>query len=146
MTAPLKQDPASQQVLAEFRRTFATEIQPVMEAALRESRLVHFARVLLIGEPPRYLQVLTEFDGDPIDYTDFFRLKLTEIFKQVFTLVEGAPDWEQLNTRVGFFEFCQKINPEALGTNVSRDPNRGYLFSAYGDRTVEDILDALGAG
>lgn len=137
LTAPLKQDPESQAALAAFAERFATDVQPRMDAALARSGLVHFARVLVIDN--RYLQVLTEFDGDPITYTEFFRLELGDIFKEVFSLVEDAPDWEYLDDETRFFEYAQSLNPPALGVSVRDDFNRGYLFSAYDDRTVEEI-------
>src|SRR5262249_19739467 len=139
-----KQDPESQRKIAEFAAAFEAVVQPRMDQALAESELVHFARVLVIGDPPRYLQVLTEFDGDPILYTEFFRVELGDIFRQVFALVEDAPPWEQLNNRIAFYNYAQSLNLTALGKTVRNDFNRGYLFSAYGDLTVDEIKHKLG--
>lgn len=144
LTAPLKQDDDSQRTIADFAASFATVVQPRMDAALEESELVHFARVLVIGEPPQYLQVLTEFDGDPLLYTEFFRCELGDIFRQVFSLVEGAPPWDELNHKIAFYDYAQKLNLPALGTTVRNDFNRGYLFAAYGDSTVDEIKRKLG--
>src|SRR5688572_26712323 len=94
LTAPLKQDAESQQRLKGLAAAFADHIQPVIDQALATSEIVHFARVLVIDD--KYLQVLTEFDGEPQAYTEFFRRELGDVFKQVFALVEGAPPWEQL--------------------------------------------------
>jgi hypothetical protein len=142
LTAPLKQDPESQAALAQLKAGFATHVQPAMDAALRKSNLVHFARVLVIDD--RYLQVLTEFDGDPIVYTEFFRTELSDIFRQVFALVEDAPDWDDLDDETSFYEFTQSLNLPALGETVRDDVNRGYLFSAYDDLTVKEIRGRLG--
>jgi hypothetical protein len=137
LTAPLKQDPGSKAALAQLKASFATHVQPAMDAALRESELVHFARVLVIDD--RYLQVLTEFDGDPIVYTEFFRTELGDIFKQVFALIDGAPDWDDIDDETSFYEFTQTLNLPALGETTRDDVNRGYLFSAYDDLTVREI-------
>src|SRR3712207_6239337 len=61
LTVPLKQDPEAQQQLQELGATFAQSVQPMLDAALAHSQIVHFARILVIDN--KYLQVLTEFDG-----------------------------------------------------------------------------------
>jgi hypothetical protein len=137
LTAPLKQDRESQAAVAALKAGFAEHVQPLMEAALARSELVHFARVLVIDD--RYLQVLTEFDGDPIAYTEFFRLELRDVFRQVFELVEGAPPWEELDDQLAFYEYTQSLNLPALGETVRDDVNRGYLFAAFGDLSVKEI-------
>jgi hypothetical protein len=142
LTAPLKQDPESQQQLAAFVAAFAEHVQPLMERALAKSELVHFARVLVIDN--RYLQVLTEFDGDPLLYTEFFRRELADVFKQVLTLIEDAPRWDDVDDPTSFYEFMQSLNPPALGVAPGDDFNRGFLFSAYGDRRVDEIKPLLG--
>jgi hypothetical protein len=141
LTAPLKQDPDSQAAIAALKARFADEIQPLMDAALAKSELVHFARVLVIDD--RYLQVLTEFDGDPIKYTEFFRNELHDVFKLVFSLVEGAPPWEELDDELAFYEYTQELNLPALGQTVRDDVNRGYLFAAFGDLSVKEIKHRL---
>lgn len=60
-TAPLKQDPESQQRLQQLAAAFAEQVQPMIDTALAKSELVHFARILVIDN--KYIQVLTEFDG-----------------------------------------------------------------------------------
>jgi hypothetical protein len=142
LTAPLKQDPESQAAVAALKAGFAELVQPRMDEALARSGLVHFARVLVIDD--RYVQVLTEFDGDPIAYTEFFRLELGDIFRQVFALVEGAPSWEELDDEIAFYEYTQKLNLASLGTSVRDDVNRGYLFAAFGDTTVQEVKRRLG--
>lgn len=63
LTAPLKQDAESQQRLMRLAATFADQVQPKIDAVLSKSRIVHFARILVIDN--KYLQVITEFDGTP---------------------------------------------------------------------------------
>jgi hypothetical protein len=141
MTMKLKQDPASLQKLQTLKAVFTKVVQPVMEQAMRQSQLIHFARVLVIDD--KYIQVLTEFDGDKVVYTDFFRQALPDVFKAIFELVEGAPAWDDLNHRDSFYAFSKMQNVHALGTNPN-DPNEGYLFSAYGNKTVKEILTKIG--
>src|ERR687890_600355 len=50
MTVPLKQDPESQAKLQKLKEVFADHIQPEIDRALRKSRIVHFARVLVIHD------------------------------------------------------------------------------------------------
>jgi hypothetical protein len=90
-TAPLKQDTETQQRVQQLRDVFADNIQPQIDAALAKSELVHFARILMVDN--KYIQVLTEFDGDPMCYTEFFRTELPFVFERIFSLVEGAPPW-----------------------------------------------------
>ncbi|MGH3825263.1 MAG: hypothetical protein ACRDRA_20855 [Pseudonocardiaceae bacterium] len=141
LTAPLKQDPESQQRLQQLVTVFS-EIQSVIDAAFTKSELVHFARVLVIDN--KYIQILTEFDGDPMQYTEFFRVELAELFEQIFSLVEGAPPWEEVNNPNDFFEYAQLLNLKALGDSPDAGYDHGYLFSAFGDATVRE-MKKLGA-
>jgi hypothetical protein len=141
LTAPLKQDPDSQAGLHQLMQAFPEKVQPALEAALDKSEIVHFARVLVVDD--RYLQVLTEFDGDPMGYTEFFRQELGPVFQQIFSLVEGAPPWEELDNANSFFEFTSGLNLKALGTSTAGDEKRGYLYSALGDTTVREIKECL---
>lgn len=134
MTAPLKQDPESQQRLQQLAAVFAEQVQPEMEAVLARSEIVHFARVLVIDN--KYIQVITEFDGTPEEYTEFFRRELPKVFQAIFSLVENAPPWEELNTPDKFFAFSHGFNVKSLGTG---DEGRGYMFAAVGDMTVREI-------
>jgi hypothetical protein len=142
LTAPLKQDPESQRKLAQLAAAFSQVAQPAIDAALAKSNLVHFARVVVIDD--KYIQVLTEFDGDPEEYTEFFRRELPDVFRAVFDLVEGAPPWEELDNRVAFRDFTHDLNRPSLGTATVGNADHGYLFSAVGDRTVLEIKQALG--
>jgi hypothetical protein len=141
LTAPLKQDPDSQARLQQLAGAFAERVQPALEAALDRSEVVHFARVLVIDG--KYLQVLTEFDGDPMAYTEFFRNELGPVFQQIFSLVEGAPPWDELDNPNSFFEYTRGLNLKALGTSTGGDEERGYLYSAVRDATVREIKQSL---
>jgi hypothetical protein len=141
LTAPLKQDQDTQDRLRHLADTFAHEVQPALDAALAKSEIVHFARVLVIDG--KYLQVLTEFDGDPLDYTEFFRKELGPVFQQIFSLVEGARPWEELNNPNDFFEFTSGLNLKSLGASTTAGEDRGYLFSSIGETTVRDLQPHL---
>ncbi|HYG46799.1 MAG TPA: hypothetical protein VD846_02560 [Allosphingosinicella sp.] len=140
MTVPLKQDPESLAKLQKLKEVFADHIQPEIDRALRKSRIVHFARVLVIHD--KFLQVITEFDGDPEEYTEFFRRELPHVFKPIFELAEGAPDWDHLNDQDTFFEASKRLNVKALGRSEDGREEQGWLFS-YFPRTVREIEEAL---
>jgi hypothetical protein len=142
MTVPLKQDPESLAKLQQLKAIFASHIQPLIDAALRESRIVHFARVLVIDD--KYMQVITEFDGDPMAYTEFFRLKLPMVFKPIFELAEGVPPWDEINNQDAFFEASKGFQLRALGDSVDEGPEQGWLFH-YFDKSVREIEEALEA-
>jgi hypothetical protein len=140
-TAPLKQDPESQQSLQGLIDVFPGQVQKVIDAALAESELVHFARILVIDN--KYIQFLTEFDGDPMQYTEFFRTKLPDVFEKIFSLVEGAPPWKELDNPNDFYQYTHSLNLPALGASTTVGYERGYLFSAFGDAAVREIKKAL---
>jgi hypothetical protein len=137
LTAPLKQDAETQQKLQELAASFEHTVQPLIDAALSRSEIVHFARVVVIDN--KYIQVLTEFDGDPAQYTEFFRRELGPVFQVVFSLVEGAPSWDELNEPNAFYAFTHDLNLQSLGSSANGNGERGYLFSAFGDATVREI-------
>ena len=141
LTMPLKQDPETQQRLQQLAATFSQTAQPAIDAALSGSQIVHFARLLVIDN--KYIQILTEFDGDPMQYTEFFRKELGPVFQLVFSLVEGAPSWDDLNNPNSFYEFTHGYNLTSLGTSTVGNQGRGYLFSAFGDLTVREIRQRL---
>jgi hypothetical protein len=141
LTAKLKTDEASRKKLGEIAKVFATDLQPKIEHAMRESKIIHFARILVIGDN-EYIQVLTEFDGDKKIYTTFFLNALGPIFKEIFSIVEGAPSWDVLQHPDQFYEYTRSINVKALGTKPD-DPEAGFLFSAYGGKEVKEILPLL---
>jgi hypothetical protein len=138
LTLALKQDPQTQATLSQVKATFAKSIQPAVDAALRKSQIVHFARVLVIDD--KYIQIITEYDGDEQQYSEFFRKELQPIFKVIFSMAEGAPSWDELNNSNTFFQFSNGKNVRALGELDPPDPKEGWLFSAYGGKTVKDLL------
>jgi hypothetical protein len=146
LTLPLKQDAATQARLRHLEKIFATVVQPAIDKVLKESEFVHFARVVIIND--QYIQVLTEYDNDHKDYAEFFRKELTEVFKTIFELVEDAPD---VTDKDKFWEFTKRYHYNALGASTSgsvlfdAQSPAGYLFSAYGNREVKKILNALAA-
>lgn len=142
LTAPLKQDPDTQRRVQELAASFGERVQPLVQDALAKSEIVHFARVLVIDN--KYIQVLTEYDGDPMAYTEYFRTELGPVFEQIFSLVEGAPPWSELNNPNTFYEFTHKLNVNALGAAPADGRGHGFLFSAYGDKTVREIKSQLG--
>ncbi len=70
LTLPIKQDAATLQKLAYIKQNFAVSIQPMIDAALQKSEIVHYARVLVIDD--KYIQVITEYDGPKEVYAEFF--------------------------------------------------------------------------
>jgi hypothetical protein len=145
LTIPIKRDEATKKKLEELKAAFATKLQPKIDAALKKSKLVHFARVLVVHD--QYLQVITEYDGDHKAYTEFFRKELPDVFAALFSLADGAPAFGSLN-QDQFYALSKGMNLRSLGdSNIGETDDEGrpegYLFSAYGKRTVEDILDKL---
>ena len=146
LTLKIKQDPETLAALEQLKKDFAEHVQPVIEAALRKSKLVHFARVAVIGDN-EYIQVITEYDGGHREYTEFFRRELTPVFAKIFSLADGIPD---VNDPAAFFEFSKNANVRTLGlsTDGAKDMNgnqSGWLFSAYDHAEVKDLLGALHA-
>ncbi len=144
LTLPIKQDAETQAKLKNLEAIFADKVQPAIEAALKKSKLVHFARVVVIDD--QYIQVITEYEGPHEEYTEFFRRELTQVFAAIFSLVDGLPDVSNPND---FFKFSKDHNYRSLGraTDGSKDFNgqpAGWLFSAYDHMTVEEILAKLG--
>jgi hypothetical protein len=143
LTLKLKQDPQSRQALQELKAAFATTVQPAIDQVLRKSKLVHFARVVVIDD--LYIQVLTEYDGEQQAYTNFFLKELPTIFQTVFALAEGAPSWDKLSKPDEFYKFSRDKNLPGLGEGID-DPglhkkkSDGYLFSAYGEKMVKELL------
>ena len=93
----------------------------------------------------RFLQVITEFDGDPEEYTEFFRRELPHVFKPIFELADGAPPWDELNDQDSFFQASKHLNVKALGRSEDGREEQGWLFS-YFPKTVREIEEALGRG
>jgi hypothetical protein len=140
LTLKIGQDPETQKKLKEFIQIFPA-VQGQIAAAMKKSQILHFARIVVIGT--EYIQVLTEYDGDRKEYTEFFRKELPKVFELVFGLAEGAPPWSQLQDPDTFFNFSKNLDIKPLGTSLSNDPEDHFVFSAYGNRTVTEILAAL---
>jgi hypothetical protein len=143
MTVPLKQDPDSLAKLQKLKDEFADHIQPKIDAALRKSGIVHFARVLVVHD--RFIQVLTEFDGDSTEYTEFFRREIPDVFERIFDLAEGTPGWDHLNNQDTFFQASQRLNIAALGRPEDGRADQGWLYNHFG-KTVREIEEGLVQG
>jgi hypothetical protein len=140
LTIKIGQDAATQQKLDEFIKLFPT-LQGLIASAMKKSQILHFARVVLIGR--EYLQVLTEYDGDRKEYTEFFRKELPAVFEKVFALAEGAPPWSALQNPDTFFKVAKSLDIHPLGTSLTSDPDDNFVFSAYGNKSVKEMLAAL---
>lgn len=143
LTLPLKQDDKTKADLINLVEIFAEQIQPKIEEALKKSRIVHFARVLVIDD--KYIQVITEYEGDHQEYTEFFRKELTPIFAKIFSLAADAP---AASDTVAFWEYSKDHNIRSLGSHTHKglDFNgkpAGWLFSAYDHKDVRTIQTAL---
>ena len=144
LTIPIKQDKETLANLRKLEADFATEIQPKIDAALRGSKIVHFARVVVCYD--KYLQVLTEFDGDQKEYSDFFLRTLPDVFAKLFSLAElpaDSPPFASLDADK-FFKLAKSFQCRSLGKSTDEtNGDQGYLFSAYDRRLVKDILPKL---
>jgi hypothetical protein len=143
LTLPIKQDPETLNKLNQLKAIFTTEVQPKIAAALKASKIVHFARVVVIDD--KYIQVLTEYEGSHQEYTEFFRRTLTPVFAAIFALTDQTPDVTDTNA---FWQFSKDHNYRSLGaaTDGALDfegKPAGWLFSAYDGRTVDDVLGAI---
>src|SRR5438445_5627875 len=86
-TLPLKQDAESQKKLQQLAAEFKTRWVPQVWDVLKRSNMVHYARFTVIEN--KYLQILTEFDGDFVAYSKFFAKELPDFFRAVFSLVDA---------------------------------------------------------
>lgn len=144
----IKQDPESLAALQKFSEEVPA-IQAEIARVMKESQILHFARIVVIPVDgvPRYLQVLTTYDGEPRAYTEFFREKLSHVFKKIFSLAEGVDPSEAeklVDDPEAFFAFSRQFDIRPLGESLSDDPRDGFVFSAYGQLTVKQILARLG--
>jgi len=146
LTLPLKQDDDTKGKLENLKEIFTEKIQPKIDEALRKSKLVHFARVVVIDD--KYIQVITEYEGDHLAYAEFFRKELTPVFAAIFELAEGGTD---VTNPASFIEAARKAHQRSLGTHtaggldISGQPE-GWLFSAYDHKDVRTIQAALEEG
>jgi hypothetical protein len=117
-----------------------------IEDAARRSKIVHFARIVVIHD--KYIQVLTEYDGSHEEYAEWFRKNLNDLFKEVFSFADVSVDWATVNNQAAFYEVSKTLQIRSLGDSIYGDKDfdgnlEGYLFSAYKDREVKDILPKL---
>jgi hypothetical protein len=140
LTLPIKQDAETQAKLNGLADAFETKIQPAIQEALKKSRIVHFARVVVIDN--KYIQVLTEFEGDFQQYTEFFRKELTPVFAAIFSLADGAPDVNDVN---GFWEYAKNHNLHSLGkaTDGAKTMFRRSSPEAPADRSLRFFFSVL---
>lgn len=136
LTLPIKQDAKTLADLQALKDAFPS-LQKAIGDTMAKSHILHFARVLVIDD--KYIQVITEFEGPFDEYSEFFRLRLTDVFGKIFALAENAPDVED---PVAFFNFARAHQVRSLGNAEDGSPS-GWLFSAYNHKTVEQIQDAL---
>ncbi len=129
LTLPLKQDATSQAKLPAVLTALKSASSRIKDT-LKDSQIVHFARFLVIGRPPRYLQVITTFDGDEDTYAKFFFDELRGIFTAAYELVEDAPTGENFT-----FEKFRDFNKKNQTTEVRQI----FHFSAFENKTVKDI-------
>jgi hypothetical protein len=139
----IKRDLKTFQRLEKLEADFPNGIQQKIDAALRESNLVHFARVVVIDNA--YLMVITEYDDDPMAYTEFFRQKLPDVFALLFSFAEVPPTPDVLEDKTKFFNLAKNCNYTSLGTSDANltgvtGESEGYLFSATDEMPVTTIL------
>jgi hypothetical protein len=143
---PIRQDAATLAKLAALKVRFATDDQHKIEAAARKSKIIHFLRVLVLHD--KFFVVLTEYDGGHKEYAEFFRKELNDLFKEIFSLADLDVDWKNVNNEQAFYEASKNFQIKSLGQSIYGElgPDgkpAGYLFSAYRDRAVEEILPKL---
>jgi hypothetical protein len=71
-----------------------------------------------------------------------------DLFQQIFTLANGPEAWGAVNNQKSFYDASKQLQQRSLGMSVydETDPSgepEGYLFHAYGNRTVKEILPQL---
>lgn len=134
VTLPLKQDADSRDKIKDLAGRFATVYWPKVRQVLSDSKMVYYARFVIIGDPPRYLQILTEYDADFRVYTDYFADNLQDFFSTLFAVVEGAPPAGTPTTRDFVYKLVHNFDLPCLG-NV--------WFSAFGQSTVKEIQQQI---
>jgi hypothetical protein len=77
--------------------------------------------------------VITEFDGEPFQDTEFLRTELGPVFEQVFPMVEGAPSCDELNDPNTFFELMAGLD---TSDNERRGPEPTPSVSASSTSTI----------
>ncbi|KSV63094.1 hypothetical protein N183_36250 [Sinorhizobium sp. Sb3] len=144
LVIPIKQDAETKEKLRNLEAIFASQVQGEIERALKKSKIVHFARVFVIDD--KYILVITEYEGDHEEYTEFFRNELPGVFGHIFALADLDVD---VTNPVAFWEASMSCNRRSLGTATDGSTDyhgkpAGWLFSAYGHRTVREMQDLVG--
>ena len=143
LTLEIKQDAETLAKLETFRNVQFPALQGKIAEVMKKSQILHFARVV-ISKDNKFIQVLTEYDGDRRAYTDFFREELPDVFGVVFSLAKDPFDPQLLKDSDGFFAYTKDKDILPVGNSLSGDPDDHFVFSAYGNLTVKQILAALG--
>lgn len=143
LVIPIKQDAETKEKLRNLEAIFGSQVQGEIERALSESELVHFARIFLIDD--KYIVVITEYEGDHEEYTEFFRKELPGVFGHIFGLADLPVD---VNNPSAFWEASMSCNIRSLGTATDGSKDfygnvAGWLFSAYDHRTVRQVKEFL---
>ena len=103
----------------------------IVEAALKESRIVHFAWFMLVEDETK-LSLSTVFDGDFDAYVEHFAVKVPLFDKQFeYLAVE-----QQTPIREHPKQFVENIR------RYNKAPLADYFFSAYPTLSVADIENA----
>src|SRR5215475_5735902 len=128
LTLPLKQDAASQKELARLQKEVfpSDDFEKMINNALEESEAVYFAQFLVLDN--KYIQIITTFDGDDLEYAIFFFEKLQRLYKPVYELVEGGPTGDDFNLQ-NYLSFNEAHKPEPF-----------YSYSAFPNKTLNDII------
>lgn len=144
LVMPIKQDAETKEKIRNLEAIFSAQVQDEIERALKKSELVHFARVFVIDD--KYILVITEYEGDHEEYTEFFRKELPGVFSHIFALAALEVD---VGNPSAFWEASMSCNRRSLGTATdgSKDFHgnpAGWLFSAYDHRTVKKMKELVG--
>jgi hypothetical protein len=136
VTLPLKQDAASQAKIKGLAAKFKTDFWPKVSQVLADSKMVHYARFVVIGTPPRYVQILTEYDAPFRPYTDYFADNLKDFFGAIFDVVDDPRAGSAPPDRESVYKLVSDYDLPCLGE---------VYFRAYGDLTLKEIQDQFGA-
>jgi hypothetical protein len=138
LTLPIKQDDASQEGVRKFATEFGAASQPIVNAILKGSQMVHHARAIAIesGGKIAFPQVITEYDGELKPYTIFFSQYLPTFFAALFQYVEGGLTLAEIKDPDLLMPFIEKYDLPSLG-------NTSLRFSAY-PQTVPQIQEKFG--
>lgn len=144
---PIRQNDDGIAKLRELERRFATDDQQKIEEAAQASNILHFLRIVNLDD--KYLCVITEYDGDHLEYSEYFRKNLNDLFKYIFEMADIDVNWDEINQEIPFYHAAKKFHRPSMGRSTYGEigPDQepaGYLFSAYDNKSVEDIKAALG--